>query len=263
MNKLVSLRKKLAEEYGCSERTITNMTKKRWNEGGTTFSKRVAALSLLADIGIDPAPFANARELEELRKLQGYLKTIPPQTTSKVKSSKPIKKATKVYELKLKENLGNVPINLSPAEMKNAETMSSAYYYFYVFENSIRKFIMEVMADNLGEDWWDKAKIRKTAHTNAASRKKKETDNRWLDGSRGKHPIFYIDFDDYKAIMMSYWRFFKPYFEGLDSPESWVLATIEELTLSRHNVAHMGYLGKDIRQKVQLNLKAWLRQIKK
>jgi hypothetical protein len=264
MNKPLSLRKKLAEVYSCSERTITNLTKQRWNEGGTTFSKRVAALSLFADKGIDPAPYAKDGELDELRDLQIYLKATPVSVPkAKVKTPKTPKPAAKANQYKLRTKIGDLTHNLSPTEMTKAEAMSEIYYHLYVFENSIRKFILKIMTDNYGKDWWDTVNIRNSTLKRASERMEKEEENRWLDGRRGKHPIFYVDFEDYKAILMNHWVLFEPYFERIDSSQSWVLTIIGETTLSRHNVAHMGYLGPDTRQKILLNLKAWLRQISK
>lgn len=259
MKKPLPLRKKLAEEYNVSERTMRRRIADRWNEGGCTFSRRVAALSLAADKGIDPAPYAAEEELEELRRLQSMLKAKPP--TSKIVVARKREKTAKVYELKLKKGLGNVPLNLTPAEMKNAETMTDVYYHLYVFENSIRKFILNVMLGSFGEDWWNEDIVRKSTRERASSRMKKEKANRWLDSSRGSHPIFYVDYEDYRAILMKHWKHFEPYFKQIESPNSWVLTTIGEITLSRHNVAHMGLLGSDIRQKILLSLKAWLRQI--
>jgi hypothetical protein len=260
MKKPLPLRKKLAEEYNVSERTMRRRIADRWNEGGCTFSRRVAALSLAADKGINPALYAAEEELEELRKLQSMLKTKPPPAPKAIVARKR-EKTAKVYELKLKKGLGNVPLNLTPAEMKNAEIMTDVYYHLYILENSLRQFILDVMSDNSGKDWWNEARIRKSTREKASSRREKEELNRWLDGSRGMHPIFYVDFEDYKAILMRHWSFFEPYFAQIDSPQSWVLTTLGEIALSRHNVAHMGFLGNDIRQKVLLNLRAWLRQI--
>lgn len=260
MKKPLPLRKKLAKEYSFSERTMTDRITDRWNEAGCTFSRRVAALSLAADKGINPAPYAADEELEELRRLQSILKTKPPLAPKAIIAKKREKPA-KVYELKLKKGLGNVPLNLSPAEMKNVETMTEVYYHLHVFENSIRKFILNVMSGSFGEDWWNEHIVRKSTRERALSRMKKEEANRWLDGSRGSHPIFYVDYEDYRAILMKHWKHFEPYFKQVESPSSWVLTTIGEITLSRHNVAHMGYLGSDIRQKILLSLKAWLRQI--
>jgi hypothetical protein len=44
--------------------------------------------------------------------------------------------------------------------------MGEYYRIFYMFENFIRKFAMDIMSDAYGEDWWDNhvpEKIRESA----------------------------------------------------------------------------------------------------
>ena len=80
-------------------------------------------------------------------------------------------------------------------------------------------------------------------------------------GPRGKHPIYYIDFDAYKSIISNHWKEFKHYFSEVDNAQHWVLGITGDIRLSRNNVAHMGVLEEDDRQRILLNLRAWLKQI--
>lgn len=253
------IQEKLMSTLGKSKRTINRYIKTRRKDADFTWDRKIAALSLLADSDIDPTKYASQEELEELRDLQIYLKPKPPSIPKK-KSSDKSKEKVRTYEYRLRTNLGNVPLNLTPSDMKNAEHMTEAYYHLFILENSLRKFIMEVMESKFGDDWWDEVNLRKSTMKKAASRKKRDEGNLW-HGKRGRHPIYYIDFEDYKNIIQKYWTLFEPYFSEVFGAQEWILTRIRDITLSRNNIAHTGYLTDDDISRILLNLKDWLRQI--
>jgi hypothetical protein len=143
--------------------------------------------------------------------------------------------------------------------MAEGKEMAKVYYVLWVFENSLRQFILDIMEKHYGSGWWS-SHVSSQTRKRASYRQAKDRENRW-HSTRGAHEIYYIDIGDYKGIITKNWTEFEPVFSGLPRPQEWILNRIDEITLSRNIVAHMNPLEKDDIERITIYLKDWLRQI--
>ena len=144
----------------------------------------------------------------------------------------------------------NLPANI----LSDAKNMSEVYFYLYLFENSLRKFII----DKIGKDdpnWWEK-KVGKTVIKNAENRIKQEDKNKW-HSKRGQHPIYYTDISDLKSIISTCWSDVKDFLPS----QEWLIQRIDEIELSRNIVAHNNPLSQDDFDRVKLYFRDWIKQI--
>jgi len=231
----------------------------RWRAVHCAYDKKIVALSFILQKGLDPRPFSDSEEREKLGELMKEV-TIPQATQVSTPSKKPVvKRAVKIHELKLSHSLGKIPLNLGTKSMTDGKEMTEAYYTLWIFENSLRKFIIDTMESNYGLNWWS-SHVSPQTQSRSSDRKSKEKANRW-HSNRGAHEIFYVDISDYKGIITKNWSVFEPYFSGLSRPQEWILNRIDEITLSRNIVAHMNPLEKDDIERIKLYLRDWLKQI--
>jgi hypothetical protein len=138
-----------------------------------------------------------------------------------------------------------------------ATQMANVYPVLYVFENSVRNLVSQVMSAKYSDKWWDQ-KVGSTIKKKVLGRIQKEHENRW-HGKRGAHPIFYTDIEDLKSIITTNWQDFKDLFPS----QQWVSARIDEIEMSRNVVAHNNPLEKRDIQRLELYLGDWIRQISK
>ncbi len=152
-------------------------------------------------------------------------------------------------ELKLSD-----PI-LKKQVLTDAKEMTTIYAELYVFENSVRELINQVLSKKIGSDWW-KTNVNNSIRDNAQERIDSEERNAW-HGRRGVHPIYYSDISDLKSIIQRHWEHFKDIFPN----QNWVMVRIGEISLSRNIVDHHNPLRKRDRQRLSIYLKDWHDQI--
>lgn len=96
---------------------------------------------------------------------------------------------------------------LDDEKVNAAKLMATVYTAIAAFENTVRQFIVKVLLEHKGENWWEECvseKIRKTAD----SRKKEEEKIRWHT-PRGDSMINYTEFGDLASIMAKIMNFLK------------------------------------------------------
>lgn len=250
----------LVKKDTVSKRAWYKRIETRWRAVNCAYDKKIIALSFIIDKRLDPRPFSNSEErskLGELKKDLGSLQTTQ-STPSRMKAT--TRRITKVHEVKISPTIGKLPLNLGAKTMAKGKEMAQIYYVFWVFENSLRQFILDTMEKHYGSGWWPLHVSSKT-QKRASGRQTKNRENRW-HSTRGAHEIYYIDISDYKGIITKNWTVFESVFSGLPRPQEWILNRIDEITLSRNIVAHMNPLEKDDIERVTIYLKDWLKQIK-
>ena len=150
--------------------------------------------------------------------------------------------------------------SLPSSVLRDALEMQRVYPYLYLFENSVRYFIKDILERKYGPKWWD-TKVSNPIKQKAADRELKEGANRW-HGRRGAHPIFYIDIDDLIGIINQNYADFRSKMPAVKRPLEWLSQRIEEITLSRNIVAHNNPLSpKDI-SRLKIYYSDWVDQIK-
>lgn len=180
-------------------------------------------------------------------------------------------KITTMKNIEIKETLFKVDFDkifrdikepiLPQTIIKEAREMANYYPLFYIFENSIRNFIMLVMKNKYGEDWWNK-KINNNKHFNkicqeVENRKKAENENRF-HSKRGAHEIFYTDIDDLNKIIDIFFPDFKPI---LNQPKSFYDHMLRTINLSRRIIAHNNPLNKRDFDRIKHAFADWCDQL--
>lgn len=136
-----------------------------------------------------------------------------------------------------------------------AKNMATVYTAIAAFENMVREFIVKVMLENKGENWWEECvsdKIRK----NADSRKREEEKIRWHT-PRGDSNINYTEFGDLVSIMSQNIDLFEVHINSID----WARQIIQTLERSRNVIMHSGELGKKDIERIGTNIRDWINQV--
>ncbi len=198
------------------------------------------------------------RQTKELRgiDIDAEVRRVAKQSSGKVKFV--VRKAPAI--VKFSDEL-NIPNPGLPGQiLQDARKMLGIYPYLYLFENSVRYFIIERMKEKYGEDWW-KQRVGNPIQSKAEDRLEKEGRNRW-HRKRGQHPIFYVDIDDLRSIIVSNERDFRDKFPGLKRPLEWVQQRIEEIEISRNVVAHNNPLAENDITRLKVYFRDWVEQTK-
>lgn len=136
-----------------------------------------------------------------------------------------------------------------------ANSNAEVYPAIYLFENSVRSFVVAVMKKNYGENWWAERveKVNTKIHENVTTRKLAEKAAPWHSG-RGADPIFFTDIDDLKKIINSNSAEFRKVLGGkFDHLAVW----IEEIEKTRNILAHNNPVTKKDRDRLMLYAHDW------
>jgi len=147
--------------------------------------------------------------------------------------------------------------NLSPNEVREATRMMEPYWTLYLFENSMRKFILQTLQKNYSSEWWYEIGIKSDLENRVKQRKK---DEKKRHVKRGSHEIYYTDFPDLAYILNKEKTLFES--KGIEIDVEYWLSTIKQLvSLSRNIVDHHNPLPqKEIRRLKDL-LDDWKKEI--
>lgn len=237
----------LREKMGKSLPQIYRMIEERQKVHAV--KKETAAYILAMESDINIAKFLGNDELREVREVKSPII---------VRERAPARKTTRVLvPIRIEPDVEVKVPNLSTKVINEAKKMSRVYPYIYLFENSVRYLIMEILGDKYGNDWWE-GKVSGATKREVKKRIDREDVHRW-HAKRGAHPIFYSDMRDLYLIIVNNWDDFKNLFPG----QAWIKTRIEEIELSRNIVAHNNPLPDDEITRLKLDLKAWVKQISK
>lgn len=135
-----------------------------------------------------------------------------------------------------------------------AERMSSYYKLFYLLENEIRGFIVDILESNDESDWWT-SKIPEVVRQNAS--KNLERERREGTIPRSDRMIDYTTFGELGEIIKSNWDLFAGVFSRHDKVG--VERVMQQLNMLRGPIAHCGILGEDDVVKLKLVVRNWYR----
>jgi hypothetical protein len=162
-------------------------------------------------------------------------------------------------ELEIKEriSLNSVPF-LTTEDISNAQLMAQIYLLIHCFENSVRRFIIEILNSNYGENWWDSIK-NTSLEKKVQDRSGKEIAQKWIS-QRGENnsPLFYLDWSDLLKIIRKEETLFLPKIADL----KFVELRFEELERVRNIIAHNGFIPdqNDI-DRLVLYFQDWIKQL--
>jgi hypothetical protein len=139
--------------------------------------------------------------------------------------------------------------------IESAKLMATVYTAIASFENTVRQFVVKVLLEHKGENWWENCvseKIRKTAE----SRKKEEEKVRWHT-PRGDSMINYTEFGDLASIMGQNLDLFEAHIISIE----WARQIFQTLERSRNVIMHSGELGRRDIERIGTNIRDWISQV--
>lgn len=139
--------------------------------------------------------------------------------------------------------------------INTSKLMATIYTAISAFENTIREFVVKILIENKGENWWKDCvsdKIRKKAET----RKEQEDKVRWHT-QRGDSLINYTEFGDLASIMNNNLELFSDHIISIEWARN-IIATVER---SRNVIMHSGELSARDIERIGINIRDWISQV--
>lgn len=159
-------------------------------------------------------------------------------------------------DLLAKDYINSLSIDLLDDEFINiAKQMSVVYIAIAAFENTVRKFVVKILIEHKGENWWTTS-VSEKIRTKAESRKREEEKIRWHT-PRGDSLINYVEFDDLAAIMSQNLELFQDHIVSIE----WAHHIFNTLERSRNVIMHSGELGKRDIERIGINIRDWINQV--
>lgn len=134
-----------------------------------------------------------------------------------------------------------------------ASAMAVHYEVFYCLETSIRKLIVETLAEAEPKGWWESGRIPEDIVKAAEGLIRKEVDSGIT--RRSEEPIDYTTFGQLAVIITSNWDVFGTIFTSRRAVEK-VLASLNML---RGPIAHCSPMTDDEIDRLELTVKDWFR----
>jgi len=158
--------------------------------------------------------------------------------------------STAIAESLLAENLSPFSIQRRNAALE----MSRLYALLFCFENEIRDFIRERLADNEGVDWQDKLpdKTKKFVE----GRRDTALKDTWLEGQK-TDILGFADFGQLSQIIIAKWDFFKDVIPS----QHWLSQRMDEIEKARHFIAHNRLLLPSEFNRLYMYIADWNRVI--
>lgn len=146
---------------------------------------------------------------------------------------------------------------LSPfgvSRRNRALEMARLYAVLFCFENEIRDFIREALAEKEGPDWQDKLppKIKEFAE----SRRDSALKDSWLEGEKSDL-LGFVDFGQLAQIIVTKWDHFK----DIVPTQHWLKQRMDELEKARNFIAHNRMLLPSEFQRLYMYVADWNRVI--
>ena len=136
-----------------------------------------------------------------------------------------------------------------------AKLMATVYTAIAAFENTVRQFVVKVLLEHKGENWWEDCvseKIRKMAE----SRRREEEKIRWHT-PRGDSMINYTEFGDLASIMSQNHDLFEVHIVSIE----WARQIFQTIERSRNVIMHSGELGRRDIERIGTNIRDWITQV--
>lgn len=136
-----------------------------------------------------------------------------------------------------------------------AKLMATVYTAIAAFENTVRDFVVKILLENKGENWWEEC-VSEKIRSKAQSRKKEEDKIRWHT-QKGDSLINYTEFGDLASIMNNNFELFSDHIVSIEWAKS-IILTIER---SRNVIMHSGELSPRDIERIGINIRDWISQV--
>lgn len=159
-------------------------------------------------------------------------------------------------ELLAQEYVNSLSLDLLDDEHINtAKEMSTVYIAIAAFENTVREFVIKILIENRGENWWEES-VSDKIRSKAESRKHEEEKIRWHT-PRGDSMINYVEFGDLASIMSQNIELFEDHIVSIE----WARQIFNTLERSRNVIMHSGELGKRDIERIGIHIRDWINQV--
>lgn len=224
---------------------------------GNSCSNLVYALEYAHQNGLNPKKFEKFVDKDILQEYKEYRRSRPSGPTVITKTK--IIPQKRVAGVKFAAEPDIPEINLPAEKVLEAKSMARIYPYIYVLENSVREFIRTTLETAHGADWWKKCASKETV-SKASERQDKQGKSRYY-GIKAPYPIYLVDLDDLRKIIIRNWRDFEPRLPKLPDTQAWVINILQMIEEIRNIVAHNNPISKDDEQKLKVHFKEWGKRI--
>ena len=156
----------------------------------------------------------------------------------------------------VQDYIKSLSLDLLDDEYINAsKLMATVYTAISAFENTIREFIVKILIENKGENWWEDC-VSEKIRNKAEARKEQEDKVRWHT-QRGDSLINYTEFGDLASIMNNNLELFSDHIVSIEWARN-IIATIER---SRNVIMHSGELSARDIERIGINIRDWISQV--
>jgi len=222
---------------------------------GNSCSNLVYALEYAHRNGLNPKKFADE---DILREYGEYRRSRPGEPAVITKTR--IVPEKRVAGVKFAAEPDIPEINLPAEKVSEAKRMAGIYPYIYVLENSVRELIRTTLEIIHGANWWNVC-ASKEAISKSLERRDKQGASRYY-GKKAPHPIYLVDLDDLRNIIIRNWKDFEPKLPKLSNTQAWVINTLQMIEETRNIIAHNNPISKDDEEKLKVHFKDWAKRIR-
>lgn len=246
------LRRDLLAKLDVTPQRLSQLTKQLKQTCGPMSTQEAVCLlahqrGLVLDRYLDESKLASIRQLA----------TVAPSPAPAPPVNRPRERAAKAVYVTIARDIKLSDPLLPRRIINDAKLMAEKVYpLLYIFENSVRQVIQQVMNRALGAQWWAAA-VPKAIAARVAKRMGKEQRNAW-HGKRASHPIYYADMGHLKQIVTLHWQHFALLFPD----EAWFTSRFDAIAFSRNVVDHHNPLAKDDIKALQVYTSQWHKQIR-
>ncbi len=197
--------------------------------------------------GIDLSKHLSLEKLDRVRSM------IPKEVTEKQKSKLRISTSSTTRRIKYAKIV--YPLVKNTFIKKVNALGEGEFQKVFVLENSIRALIKLRLSSVNKDNWWPNL-IPKPVLDNVERVIKKETKHPHRQ-KRGEEPLMYCNFDDLKKIIIDEDNYL--HFQDVIIDPGWFRVKMEEVYMSRNNLAHSILLTKDDIASINLFYNQWAR----
>jgi hypothetical protein len=258
MGKRISkkLMQALVAKTGLKPPTIYAKIQEIAGPDGNSCGTLVYALEYAYLNGLNPKKFADPDTLLEYGNYRRSHPSKPVVITKTIKVPE-----RKVSVVKFAADPDIPEINLPTEKVNEAKRMAGIYPYIYVLENSVREFIRFNLESIYGTNWWNQCSTA-DAKNKASGRQDKQGKSRYY-GTKAPHPIYLVDIDDLRKIIMRNWKDLESKLPKLPNTQAWLINVLQMIEETRNIVDHNNPISKDDEEKLKVHFKDWAKRITK
>lgn len=141
-----------------------------------------------------------------------------------------------------------------PDSVREANNASIAYKLFFVFENYLREFVVDILSKNGKESWWEK--IPSDLQKEVIDIEGKEEVKSWMAlGSRDKSAL--LTYPQLLSIIDNSW---KDYFQELVRDKA-LIQEARHITHLRNTICHMSNINSEELGRLKQVMRDWFRMV--